>query len=230
MSAQFAVGEFSTVSANARAEASRAPVTEGIPQTDTAYAQGALVAASVAPGMAPFVAARVGLGFQFEGGLTYTGRAARVDARRSFALSEETDLSLGLGLSAPLLGRESGSLPNVDLSKLRGYGADIPLLVGWESLAGLYKVWGGVRGEYEHVSLDDVTSDPIPGAPSQTIPLRGDRIGAMGVVGLSVGFRFIHVALEFDAGYAYIHGTFNGTSASVSGLVLSPGAAIGWDF
>lgn len=230
MSAHFAAGDLSKSMADAREVAAQNPVVPRGPGSDPVYARGALVSAAVSPGVAPFVAARTGVGASFEGGLGYTGRAVRIDLRRSFALSDTTDLSLGLGISAPLYGRDTGSLPNVDLSKLRGYGADVPILVGWESTASLYKVWAGARGGYEHVSLENVSSDPRPGVPLGGIPLDADRFWAGGVLGLAVGFRSLHVAIELQAAYTSIRGTYNENTERVSGFSLTPATALGWDF
>lgn len=229
MSAQFAGGDLSTAMATARERASRQPeVPTG--NADPLYARGALVAAALAPGVAPFAAARVGVGAGFEGGIGYTGRAVRLDLRRAFTLSEASDLSIGLGVAAPLYGRDAGSLPNVDLSKLRGYGADLPILVGWESAAGLYKVWAGGRGGFERVSLENVSTDPRPGVTDGGIPLSAERFWASGVAGLAVGFRSLHVALELQAAYVTVRGSYDGTTQSVSGFSLTPATALGWDF
>jgi hypothetical protein len=230
MSAQFATGDLSQAITTARADAAGRPPGPVSPGSDPAYANGALVAAAVAPGVAPFVGARVGVGSAFEGGLSYTGRGARVDLRRSFPLSPATDFSIGVGLSAPFYGGDSGSLPNVDLSKLRGYGGDLPILFGWESTAGLYKVWAGARGGYEHVSLENLTSDPRPGVPAPGIPLEGDKFWAGAVVGVAVGLRHIHVATELQAAYIWLDGSYNGSGAKVSGLGLTPATAFTWDF
>ncbi len=73
----------------------------GAPGTNPAYAKGALVAAAVAPGLAPYVGARVGVGNAFEGGLAYTGRGVRADMRRSFD-DGPYSISIGLGGSAAL--------------------------------------------------------------------------------------------------------------------------------
>ncbi|MDP9036698.1 MAG: hypothetical protein M3O50_18005, partial [Myxococcota bacterium] len=73
------------------------------------YAEGALVAASLGAGLAPLVSARVGLAGKpgsggYEGGIMYTGRAARADLRRVFDLSARWALSVGAGGSAVLYG------------------------------------------------------------------------------------------------------------------------------
>src|SRR5579872_3469019 len=83
LSGQFAVGNLGESLSAARSEAASNAGGPGPPGTDPTYAKGALVAASVGPGVAPFVAARVGIGARAEGGISYTGRGARIDMRRS---------------------------------------------------------------------------------------------------------------------------------------------------
>ncbi|MBV9949891.1 MAG: hypothetical protein JOZ69_23820, partial [Myxococcales bacterium] len=113
---------------------------------DETFARGVLVAASVAPGLAPFAGARVGIADAFEGGLAYTGRAVRADVRRAFDLAPHWALSLGIAGSAALYGNQpSDPLPDVDLARVRGWGGDVPLLVGYDSDGGLYAAWLGAR-------------------------------------------------------------------------------------
>ncbi|MFO0668699.1 MAG: hypothetical protein U0235_03580 [Polyangiaceae bacterium] len=230
LSAQFATGDLASALAGAREEAATRPTALATNGPDATYAKGALVAAAVAPGLAPFAAARVGVGASFEGGLGYTGRGIRLDVRRGFPLAEEIDLSVGVAGSAPLYGRDAGSLPDVDLSKLRGYGADIPILVGWESVAGLYRAWAGARAGIEHVSLENATSDPRPGQAALAMPLDADRIWGGFVIGAAVGFRTVHVALELDGAYQSVRGSFAGMKTDVAGFSLSPATALTWDF
>jgi hypothetical protein len=203
----------------------------GAPGTNPAYAKGALVSAAVAPGLAPFISARVGVGQGFEGGLTYTGRAIRADMRRSFD-DGPWSFSIGLGGSAALYGRQEGTdLPNVDLSALHGYGADLPLLVGWQSLGGLYTLWAGPRAGFEHVVLEQLTSEPKSvtiGTPP--IHLDATRWYAGGVAGVATGFRHVHVAVEVGVAYENVAGTYNATDVSVRGVTITPGSALWWTF
>lgn len=228
VSANVAVGSVADDLRGAREIATRGdPGAGSVP-----YAKGALVAAVVAPGLAPFVAARVGVGHQFEGGIGYTGRSVRGDLRRSFEKKTENGnvaLSVGVALSAPLYGRQSGSdLPNVDLKALHGYGGDIPVLVGFRSSGGLYQLWAGGRFGVEHDIVSSITSEPtdLPG-PTR---LEATRVWGGGVVGLATGFRHIHVAIELDAAYQSVTGTYAGASATVKGFSLSPASAFWWTF
>jgi hypothetical protein len=151
-SSNVAVGELASATRNAVNEAAGNPnaPTPG----DVTYAQGALVAASIGPGLAPIAGARVGVGAQSEAGLVYTGRAVRADIRHSFELSDTWALSVGAGGSAALYGRdEQSSVPNVDLGRLHGWGADVPVLIGYESDGDLYMLWMGARGGWEHVDV-----------------------------------------------------------------------------
>ena len=204
----------------------------GTPGSNPEYAKGALVSAAVAPGLAPFIGARVGVGNAFEGGIAYTGRGARVDMRRAFDFGEEYSLSIGLGASAALYGRQQGAdLPNVNLGALHGYGADIPVLFGWQSLNGLYSLWIGPRGGIEYVTVETLTSEPKDvtlGTPP--IRLEATRWHAGGVVGIATGFNHVHVALEAGVAYQSVSGTYNANDVTVRGLTITPASAVWWTF
>jgi hypothetical protein len=232
VSANVAAGSLGDDLRSARDLAAKDPQqAPGAPGTNPEYAKGALVAAAIAPGLAPFVAARVGVGNSFEGGLAYTGRAVRADLRRSFD-DGKASLSIGLGLSAVLSGRQSNNeLPNVDVASMRGYGADIPLLVGWESAGGIYKVWGGARGGFERVVVETLTSEPksvtLGNAP---IHLDANRFWGGGVVGLATGLGHVHVALELSAAFQVATGTYNDNNVTIRGVTLAPATALWWTF
>ena len=232
-SANAATGGLSTAVRDATNEARRtASPGEAPPGTDATYAKGAIVVASVAPGLATIVGARVGVGAQSEGGLTYTGRSIRADLRRSFYLSPSWALSFGAGGSAALYGHQEGTaLPNVDLSRLHGWGMDIPMIVGYRSESDLYMVWFGTRGGWEHLDVSEVSS--VPGGVtfgSRPISLSVTRFWAGALLGLAVGFRHVHVAMEFDVSYASVTGDYNDTHVTVGGLTLAPAAALWWRF
>jgi hypothetical protein len=231
VSANVAIGSLGDDVRNAREIAATNPEAPGAPGTNPAYAKGAIVAAAVAPGLAPFIGARVGVGNEYEGGLAYTGRAVRVDLRRSVDVGK-VSFSGGLGLSAALYGRQAGTeLPNVALGSLHGYGFDIPLLVGWESTGGLYKVWGGARGGFERDVVETLTSEPKSvtiGTPP--IHLDANRYWGGAVAGIATGFNHVHVALELSAAYQVVHGTYNDNTVTVRGVTLAPSSALWWTF
>jgi hypothetical protein len=198
-----------------------------------ANAKAALVDASVAPGIAPWVSARVGISHRAEGGLTYTGRAARADVRRSFELSRNWALSLGVGGSAVLDSRQTtGTRPDFQLGPVSGWGADAPLLVGYSSDGGLYMVWLGIRGGWEQADTTaEWTAQCMPSLMT-TPPFRvsATRFWGGGLFGAAVGFRHVHVAMEIDASYANVTGDFGFIHAQVTGVVLTPASALWWDF
>jgi hypothetical protein len=202
----------------------------GAPGADSTYAKGALVSAAVTPGFSPVVAARVGIGWRAEGGITYTGRAARIDVRRSFDWGAES-LSIGLGMTAAFYGTDTGGqLPQVDLGSLHGYGADVPVLFGWESTGGFYMLWAGVRGGWEHDAISTLTSEPFPSVPGDAIELSANRFYGGALVGIAAGFRHIHVALELDAAYQTITGWYDANHATVSGFSAAPAGALWFTF
>lgn len=230
LSANGVVGAAADDLARARELAARDANAPGEPGQSPEYAKGALVAAALAPGLAPVVAARVGVGERFEGGLAYTGRAARLDARRSFDFGN-VSLSAGLGGSAALYGNGSESaLDKVDVGALHGWGGDVPLLVGWRSSAGLYMAWAGARGGVESIRIERVTSEPRPNYPGGPINLDAFRWYAGGLAGFALGFRHVHVAAELGVAYQSVRGSYNQTSATVTGLALTPATALWWTF
>jgi hypothetical protein len=228
-SGNIATGGFANALNAARNEAAAHGAPAG---PDVAYAEGALVTASVAPGLAPFAGGRVGLGWGAEAGLAYTGRSLRADVRRAFDLTPHWSLSAGVGGSAALYGhQDGGALAGVDLAALHGWGADVPVLVGYESDGKLYMLWLGVRGGWEHVDIGDVSSEPgSPSASSAPLGLAATRFWGGGLLGFAVGFRHVHVAMELDASYANVTGEFAQTHASVQGVTLAPAAALWWRF
>ena len=232
LSANAAVGSIADDRRRARQDAATNPNAPGTPGTDPTFARGALVAAAVGPGLAPVVAARVGVGDGYEGGIGYTGRGARIDMRHAWDLGPEVSLSVGAGVSGAFYGRQQGAaLPGVDLESLHGYGADVPVLVGWEATGGLYMLWAGARAGYEHVTIEQLTSEPKPvtiGLPPTG--LKADRVWGGGLVGVATGFRHVHVAIEVDVSYQAVSGEYNATSVKVHGVTVVPSSALWWDF
>ena len=230
-SGTFVVGDASKAIADARA--TTAPGIASVPGNDATYTRGALAVAALGPGVAPWVGSRIGLLGDNEAGITYSGRTARIDARHAFQ-SESFALSTGAGASAVLSHRGSGSsgdLGGLDLDGTSGWGIDVPLLAGWRSQSGIVSLWAGPRGGYE--KLGGTLGLVLPsgaGAPAGSATTTGDvsveRIYYGGVVGLSVGFRHVHGALELDAYGQRVAGTLAGIDAKATGLCLSPAAAL----
>ncbi len=231
LSAELAPGTLREELGRARSLASALEAGDSSAPSREAYAKGALVAASVAPGIAPFVGARVGLGSAFEAGLAYTGRGLRGDVRRALDWGPYT-LSVGLGLSSALYGRQGSTpLPGVDLGALRGYGADVPVLVGWQSPDETYALWFGPRAGLEWVRIETLTTEPRPTRlGAQPIALDAMRWYAGAVAGMSMGSHRLRVALEARLAYHDVTGSFDGSSVSVSGLTLTPASALWLSF
>jgi hypothetical protein len=229
LSSDFALAGFGDATRDALHDAANNPNVPGPSGTDPTYSKGAVVAAAVGAGVAPFAAARVGVGGGAEGGLAYTGRGIRADLRKAFDLSEHWALSVGAGGSAALYAhQEEGALQGVDLSSLHGWGADLPLLVGYESEGGLYMLWVGARAGWEQVNIDAPASATPLGMPP--LSLSASHLWAGPLIGMAVGFRHLHVALELDTSYGSVSGDFNGSHVQVSGATVGPSSALWWRF
>lgn len=208
------------------------------------FVQGALVRFAVAPGVAPFVGARVGLGGHNEAGFSYFGRGLRLDARHAFEWP-----SLALSVGAAVNGALSragdqptrqlsdemgpdGGLRTIELTSVRGYGCELPVLFGYRSDADVVKLWAGLRAGLQR-DLFDVS---LVESPDVALATDGDalRFYGGGLVGFSVGLTPIEVRVELDAAYQAVRGsivTLGGElEGEISGLTLTPAMAISGKF
>lgn len=176
----------------------------------------------IAPGVAPWVGARMGIAGDNEGGLTYTGRALRLDGRHAFTFGALT-LSLGLGASAVSAVRPGDG---ADGAQVFGGGLDLPLLLGVRSASDLYAFWIGPRAGLELLSGKVPALDGTPGLADA----RGRHLFAGLVMGLRVGFRHVHAALELSAAYHRADGRIGAAELGLSQVSLTPGAALVFSF
>jgi len=223
VAAHFATGE--AADAITKADAER--ITAAVDTPSATYATGALAAAALAPGVAPYVSGRVGLGYDAEGGLSYTGHAMRIDARYGLQ-GDSWALSAGMGGSALLARRgtvTNAQLGGLNLEGVSGWGADVPIVVGWRSSGDILWWWGGVRGGYEKLRGTVTLNVPEPQEPIDgDIDARRTSIAAL--TGLAVGFRYFHAAVEVQGAYQDARGSLWDTSVQVGGMTVSPAAAI----
>ncbi|AUX47948.1 hypothetical protein SOCE26_094740 [Sorangium cellulosum] len=177
---------------------------------------------TVAPGVAPWVSARVGIEGDNEAGLTYTGRALRLDGRHAFALGEPT-LSVGLGASA-LFARETGA--GAAGSRAHGAGIDVPLLLGFQSDADLYAVWFGPRLGLELLGGEVRLPAAGPAAEGSLVDVSGRHLEVGFVLGARGGFRHVHVALEVTAAYHHVAGELAGAPVALDQATFTPGGGL----
>lgn len=172
---------------------------------------------AVAPDVSPWVAARAGLGNDFEGGIGASTRAIRIDGRRAIVWGSYA-LSIGLGASAILAAQPTGG---ASASGVYGGGFDVPVLFGWRSSADLYAAWAGVRagGELFSGQLDNVT-DPEPTEAS------GRHLFAGGTLGLRAGLRHVYGVAEVLVAYHAASGTLGGAAVTLEGVSVTPAGAL----
>lgn len=204
--------------------------------------EGAVRNASFAPGVAPWVGARVGISGSNEAGLTYYGRSVRVDGRHVFG-DEKWALSVGAGASAVLShvkGESAGTISSVEgptkvdhETTSAGWGVDLPVLVGYRSTASVAQVWLGARGGIERLTGEfaPLGSADVGEGIRYKLDHTVSRYYGGGLVGAAVGFRPFWVALELNVAYQYAHADGDmagGGSAQVdvSGVSIAPAGAI----
>ena len=219
------VGFSGTFTAGAARDAMTAARTSdpSTPGRDELLAKDAAVTAALAPSVAPFVAMRIGLGGDNEVGFAYTGRFLRFDARHAFE-SGKWAFSAGAGARGSLNAANAGAESDGAASSPRApaYGFDVPLLVGWRSAAGVVSLWGGARG-----GLDRIHSGSNEATPG-SLNLTHWRAG--GVVGLAIGFRHVHAAIELETSYHGVKGTFGSANVEVRGVTLTPAGGLLFTF
>ncbi len=221
------------------------------PEEERTYFDGALTQVLVAPGVAPWVGARAGVGHGSDAGLVYSGRAVRVDGRHALA-AEDFAISAGVGFTGILTrpgsdppvdatsGQEparaaDGGIGGLDAGTVSGWGIDVPVIGGWRSRGDIVRAWAGPRGGYEQLSgevrlqLEPNTRNVLVG------PIEGRRWHVGGLVGLAFGLEPVWVALEIQGSYQWIEGhveveSATGTrlehDADVRGMTVSPAGAI----
>ena len=205
------------------------------------FTNGSLVRAVIAPGVAPFLAARVGLGGHNEAGLSYTGHGARLDGRHAF---EWPTLALSVGGAALGVfadsGRESqpappgsgGGLRTLSLRSTSGYGFELPVLFGYRSSADVVKLWTGLRAGVARYGYNASVIE----APDSRAAASGKatRWWGGGLVGFSVGLAPVEVRVEVDAAYESVNGSQTTSGVELSGTVagwsLTPAMAISAKF
>jgi hypothetical protein len=188
--------------------AERAPRSGVASDPEQQYLERTVTDSSVASGLAPWVSARAGAGLGNEAGLTYTGRALRVDGRHAFG-DDTVAVSVGLGASAVLMhlqapeappgqlaSPENGRFATADAPSAGGFGADLPVLVGWRSTASVVEVWAGARAGFERIRGDLELAQGSTPAVATAMRWYGG-----GLVGAAVGIRPVWVALELDVAY-----------------------------
>jgi hypothetical protein len=182
---------------------------------EQAALEAAMIEASAAPGVAPWVGARVGVGATSEAGLVYSGRALRLDGRHAFE-SREVALSLGAGLSAVFAeGRDDPPF---------GFGLDVPVLVGYRSDASLVQAWVGLRGGYESISG---SLDPDELGRFERHEFDAQRLYGGGLFGLAVGVHPLRVAVELGLSYFEVSGSTPASpETKAQGLALTPAGAL----
>jgi hypothetical protein len=236
VSGHFGSGEINSLIDDGRSAAGN-PLTT--PEAANAYAKGLLTNALVAPGASPWVSARVGILENTEAGLTYTGRSLRLDGRYAFELDEQWTLSLGLGASGMVLTPERrptqfdpmAEVPNNPEAEFepsaKGWGADLPVLLGVKLLAGFGDVWFGPRLGFEHLtgSLRLERNDPA----SSLVDAEGSRLWAGLVAGFSLGIPPLSLRFELTSTYQRLSGTLTPATTN-SSLDFDALEASGWTF
>ena len=222
-SGTFATGEPGDVALRARQPVASVGSEPGPAPATSDVARATAVLMTMSPAVAPWVNARIGLRGDNEAGLTYSGRAIRADVRHVFY---DGSLAYSVGAGASWVAGIPNDVPPgaADLRlDWRSAGVDVPLVVGWRSIAGIVKAWAGARGGLERVAGDVLLATPT-GSSSTSMELRRWYAGAL--IGLGFGFRHVHGTIELDATYQSLSGSAGIYDVGVRGITLTPAAGL----
>ena len=178
---------------------------------------------AVAPGLAPWVGGRLGLGNNLDAGLTYTARAIRLDGRRAwtFGTNDAMALSLGLGASGLLPKRQD----DIGL-RIGGFGGDVPLLFGYMSEADIYGAWLGARFGAEYIrGQHQLEQDPFNPSELVNEDIEGWHAHVGGLGGLRIGFRHVFAVLELSTTMHWAKADVGDVEVTVDQLAIAPSGA-----
>jgi hypothetical protein len=172
-----------------------------------------------------------------EAGLTYVGRSLRLDGRYARPLHDAWALSFGLGATALLFSPDSTALGGADAAQApveaefgldaRGWGADVPILLGYESFGGFFEAWGGVRVGYEVLSGELRANARDPDSP--LMDASGNRIWASGIAGFSLGVPPVWFRFELSTTAHRLSGEVSSIDSSAGEPAVSA-ELTGWSF
>lgn len=204
------------------------------PSTTQKLLPATVVGFGARPGVAPLVRTTLSLSKSIEASLLYGGRDARVGGRYLLWESRSVDagavtLSIGGDGHVLLRGRpEDGYINGVASENVRGYGVQAPLLLGWQSDAGLLIAYVGALVGYERVTGQIAFTGRAGTAPAKDVVI--GRAHVTGTLGLGLGFRKVRVIVECGARRDFISARIGDESANVALISLTPAFAFGVSF
>ncbi|MBI2390218.1 MAG: hypothetical protein HYV09_11570 [Deltaproteobacteria bacterium] len=116
-----------------------------------------------------------------------------------------------------------GYLGGVITDDVRGFGGSVPVILGWQSDAGLLIAYlGAIVGYEQVVGRVAFGSDAL--ARKVTI----EHVDGAAILGVGVGFRKLRVGVELGARRDWLDATIDDTKGKVSVISLTPAFALGF--
>lgn len=208
---------------------------EDTPENRAKLLPAAAIAFGARPGVAPLVRSSLSLSKDFEATLQYGGRDAAVSGR--YMLWERRSVDAGAvtltvgGLAHVLLrGRpEDGYLRGVLSDNVFGGGAAIPIVLGWQSDAGLLIGYLGAIVGYERVT-GTIAYTGQTGTSARALDVEIGRVHASATLGVGLGFRRVRVIAELGARRDWLNASIDDQSRRLALLSLTPAFALGVSF
>lgn len=202
------------------------------PEQERELTTSALALVLFQPAVVPEVAARVGIGFDVDLGLRYSGQLVKGEAHWQFWESEDGVLvsaTLGfahhLGPGTSVLQVAFDVLDFVKLVDYSRQDIDLRLSVGKD-----WGEWLSVYGAARYlVSFLDFGArlDDVESLTDQDIIDAGGAVHHVGVTGgLMVGYKYVFVNLELNVAQVFFEPSILGETQDLSGLIFAPGVGL----
>ncbi len=202
------------------------------PEQERELTTSALALVLFQPAIVPELAARVGVGFDVDLGLRYSGQLVKGEAHWQFWESEGGVLAsatlgyahhLGPGTSALQTGFDA--LEFIKLVDYSRQDIDARLSIGKD-----WGQWLSVYGAARYlVSFLDFGAqlDDVESSTGQDIIDAGGAVHHVGVTGgLMIGYKHVFVNLELNVAQVFFEPSILGQTQDLSGLIFAPGVGV----
>lgn len=202
------------------------------PSSNDARNEAASILMATRPGVAPMIRAQTNITRDVDGSFHYGGRDLGIGARWAVynaknAYAGAMTLSLGFDVHAMIVRqRDERNWANIQLDRMSGFGALLPIIFAWQSDGGLLSAYMAFTAGYDRVwaQLNSIERQDL------SIDTNINRGWINSTVGIGVGFRRIRVIGEIGVQRDWLRATFDTQNVHLQLWSLTPGFALSMTF
>jgi hypothetical protein len=194
------------------------------------------------PGIVNELMIRAGVAENLDLGLRYSGISLRLDAKYRFlhrGSPEKTaeharrsfDMALGLGVSRHFFKSPAlDVLKVVEIKDFSRYDVEVPLYISWD-VGDIFKLYAAPKYIFGRTTLDQALINyaeqgkPVTGFDA-SLPARVSSHFAGSTLGLSLGYKYIHLYAELTGGYTFCEPQLFGAKRDLGGATFYPAVGL----